>query len=267
MPMHADQQRIAAPLVRHLVARQFPLWAGRPLRRVRSAGTDHALYRLGADLAVRLPLRESSAQQVEKEQAWLPRLAPHLPLAVPAPVGLGTPDAGYPFPWSVLRWIEGATPPLAIATRDPAVGAELAGFVARLRSLDVFGGPTPGRHNFGRGAALATRDEPTRAAITALAGDIDAAAATAVWERGLAAAPHPMAAWIHGDLCPGNLILARGRLAAVIDFGGLAVGDPACDLIPAWNVLAGRRGMYSGTSWRRTAPPGRAGAPGPCRSP
>ena len=236
-PMHADEIAIDETLVRRLLTAQFPAWASLPLAPVREAGTDHALWRLGDDLAARLPRIPSAARQAAKEQAWLPRLAPSLPLAVPLPVGFGAPGAGYPWRWTVQRWLPGepATPE---RLADPGAAAgTLARFLVALRAVDAADGPPPGEHNFGRGEPLANRDAETRAAIAELdrLGLVDPAAATAVWEAALAApvwAGPPT--WLHGDLLPGNLLVADGALTAVIDFGGLGAGDPTVDLLPAW---------------------------------
>lgn len=244
--MHADEADIDETLVRRLIAEQFPQWAGLAIAAVQSAGTDNALFRLGEELAARLPRRPASTAQAEKEQRWLPYLAPHLPLAIPEPVAPGEPGAGYPWRWSVCRWLEGHDATQA-AVHDPAAAARsLGAFVGALREVDATGAPLPGRHNFYRGVPLAERDERTREAIDALAGVIDTDAATSAWEEALAAPAWegaPM--WIHGDLAPGNLLVRGGKLSAVIDFGGLTAGDPACDLLPAWNFFdAGAREVF-----------------------
>lgn len=221
--------------------RAVPAGANLPIDAVRSAGTDHAIYRLGERLAVRLPRIESATAQIAKEQEWLPRLAPHLPLAIPTPLAKGAPAEGYPWHWSVYGWLDGETATTA-TIEDPAdVATRLAKFVTALRLLDQTDGPPPGAHNFHRGVPLAHRDASTRAAIVALDGVVDARLVTAAWEHALHAAmwqDEPV--WIHGDLQPNNLLVHRGMLTAVIDFGGLAVGDPACDLMVAWTTLAAK---------------------------
>ena len=246
-PMHADEIAIDEALVRRLLAAQFPAWAALPLAPMREAGTDHALWRLGDDLAVRLPRIPSAARQAAKEQAWLPRLAPSLPLAVPVPVGFGAPGAGYPWRWTVQRWLPGG-PATPERLADPGAAAEtLARFLVALRRIDATDGPPPGEHNFGRGEPLANRDAETRAAIAELdgLGLLDPATATAVWDAALAA---PVwdgpPTWLHGDLLPGNLLAADGTLTAVIDFGGLAAGDPAVDLLPAWALFPAARARF-----------------------
>ena len=237
--MHADEVDIDEALVRRLLAAQFPQWADLPLAAVPSAGTDNALYRLGADMAVRLPRIESATWQVDKEQRWLPRLAPHLPLAIPVPLAMGEPGEGYPFRWSVYRWLDGENATVERIADPGQLAIDLAAFITALQRIDATGGPPPGAHNFFRGEPLAERDTETRAVIASLAGTLDADALTAAWKAALhAPAWHGPPVWIHGDLQSGNLLAVQGRLSAVIDFGGLGVGDPACDLIVAWNLLS-----------------------------
>lgn len=238
--MHTDERDTDAGLVRRLLAAQHPRWADLPVVRVASAGTDHALYRLGDAMVVRLPRIAAAAGQVEKEQRWLPVLAPRLPLAIPRPLAQGEPGCGYPWRWSVYGWLEGENA-VAAPLGDPLrAGADLGRFVRALRAVDATGAPVPGAHNFFRGVALAVRDAATREALASLDGEIDVLAATAAWDAALRA-PSWRAApvWIHGDLQPGNLLVRDGALAAVIDFGGLAAGDPACDLAVAWSFFTG----------------------------
>ncbi|OUC90111.1 aminoglycoside phosphotransferase family protein [Streptosporangium minutum] len=231
--MHADEVDIDASLVRRLLAGQFPQWADLPVEPVDSSGTDNAMYRLGEDMAVRLPRIEWAAGGVEREQRWLPRLAPLLPVAIPAPLGKGVPAGGYPWHWSVYRWLDGENPAVGRVADPGTLAEDLAGFVTALRRIDPAGGPPAGR-----GVPLATRDAPTRAAIGDLRGVLDTGAVTAAWEEALRIPEWSgPAAWVHGDLSPGNVLITRGRLGAVIDFGGVGVGDPTVDLVVAWNLL------------------------------
>src|SRR4051812_41323888 len=220
--MHADEVETDVALVRRLLAGQFPQWADLPVRPVPSWGTDNALYRLGDDLVVRLPRIGWAVTDVEAEQRRLRFLAPCLPLPIPEPLAAGVPGAGYPWPWSVYRWLPGEE---ARADRlaDPVGTAEtLAAFVAALHGVEVVDPPSGG----GRGGPLAGRDAATRAAIAALDGEIDTGAVTAAREESLATP-----AWdgppvsVHGDLAPGNLLLRDGRLSAVLDFAPLDAGD------------------------------------------
>jgi aminoglycoside phosphotransferase (APT) family kinase protein len=236
--MHADEVDIGPALVHRLLAGQFPQWADLGIEPVESAGTDNALYRLGDDLVVRLPRRERTSETLKKERQWLPRLAPLLPLAVPLPLADGLPADGYPFQWSVYRWLRGEDATIEPITDLSQLATDLAQFVGVLQRIDPTGGPSPGEHNFFRGEPLARRDEATRAAIASLARAVDSDAVTAAWEAALSAQEWERSpVWIHGDLDSRNLLVERGRLRAVIDFGSLGVGDPACDVMVAWKVL------------------------------
>jgi aminoglycoside phosphotransferase (APT) family kinase protein len=230
--MHADEVDTDPDLVRRLLAAQLPQFADLPIEPFPSTGTVNAIYRLGSVLCVRMPRVAAWARDLRREVRWLPRLAPHLPLAVPEPLARGRPGLGYPYHWAVYRWIEGE-PWAADRIADPsAAAADLAGFVASLRRIDTVGAPRSGRS--GR---LSTRNRPLRSVMEALDGVIDAGAVTAVWEESLTAPAWSEApVWTHGDLLPPNLLLRDGRLHAVIDFGGVGIGDPACDLIAAWSV-------------------------------
>lgn len=236
--MHADEIHTDEFLVRRLLAAQLPQWADLPVERVASGGTENAIYRVGDERVVRLPLKPGREDQVEKLHRWLPRLRPLLPLAIPVPLARGQPSDDFPLPWSVYPWLEGE-PASVAGVADPAqAAAVLAEFVAALRRIDPTDGPRPGSHNFLRGVPLAARDAQVRASLDALHGSIDIDAATAGWETALAAEEWKQpAVWIHGDLKSDNLLVVDGRLRSVIDFGGLGVGDPACDLIIAWDLL------------------------------
>jgi aminoglycoside phosphotransferase (APT) family kinase protein len=237
--MHDDEVDIDVALVRRLLTAQFPQWATLPLAPVPSAGTDNALYRLGSDMVARLPRIERATGQVDKEQTFLPRLAPHLPLAIPAPLALGRPGEGYPWRWSVYQWLEGENATIERIADPIQAALDLAHFVAALQRIDPTGGPPPGVHNFFRGVPLSTRDAQTRAAIAELSGVLATRAVTTAWDAALQTpAWHGPPVWLHGDLAPLNLLVQHGRLSAVIDFGSLGVGDPACDSIVAWNLLS-----------------------------
>jgi aminoglycoside phosphotransferase (APT) family kinase protein len=237
LKMHADEVETDVELVRRLLSGQFPHWAGLPLEAVESYGTDHDIYRLGDELSVRLPRIGWATGQAVKEAIWLPRLAPHLPLAVPVQVARGEPADGYPYAWSVYRWLPGESGTGTIDDLEQAA-VDLAGFVRALRRIDTMAAHP--RRPGSRGAPLAELDDDVRRAVAELGHRIDVDAALASWQESLAAAPwEDEEVWVHGDLLPGNLLAVDGRLTAVIDFGALNVGDPACDLQPAWNVFAG----------------------------
>ncbi len=238
--MHADEVSTDASLVSRLLATQFPQWAELPISSVRSSGTDNALYRLGDDKVVRLPRIHWALGQIDKERQWLPRLAPHLPLAVPIQLAKGEPGEGYPWHWSVYRWLEGENATIDQIADPNQAAIALAQFLTALQQIDTTDGPSPGIDDLARGKPLAARDSYTREAIAALQGMFDTGIVTAAWEAALQAPEwNRPTVWIHGDLLPGNLLFQQGRLSAVIDFGALGLGEPACDLMIAWSLFSG----------------------------
>lgn len=248
MRMHDDEVHLDTELVARLVRTQFPDLAHLPVRAVGSVGTQpsigtvNAVYRIGADLCARLPRVAHWAADLEREQRWLPILAPRLSLAVPEPVGAGRPDGSYPFPWAVYRWIDGrpyddGLVPDAGGGGERRAAADLARFVAELRRIEPTGAEPPGGRR-----PLRELDAETRVTIDAGGDVVDRAAATAAWERALEAPVWTgTPVWVHADLLRPNLLVRDGRLVAVIDFGGAGVGDPAADVIAAWTVF-GRPG-------------------------
>jgi aminoglycoside phosphotransferase (APT) family kinase protein len=235
--MHPDEIDIGS-LVSQLIANQFPHWTYLPITTVHSTGTDNAIYRLGDDMAIRLPRLPRAAVTVDNELQWLPRLAPQLPLAIPTPLAKGVPDDTYPYPWSICNWLPGdnIADPHDVDLTDAAV--RLGRFVAALQRIDTTGGPPPFR-----GGPVSTLDTRVRAEIQDLGahGTLDPDLAAAAWDTALAApAWDGPPVWIHADLYPTNLLAQHGRLSAVIDFGGLGTGDPAIDMLPAWALLTTR---------------------------
>jgi aminoglycoside phosphotransferase (APT) family kinase protein len=226
-------------LVRSLVDAQFPQWSQLPIRPVTAGGWNNKTFHLGESMLVRLPSAAGYAAQVKKEQRWLPILAPLLPLPIPTPLALGAPAKGYPWPWSIYGWLKGdvALPDRIDDLRDFAT--RLGQFLVALQRIDTTGGPRPGPHNFYRGGSLQTYDAQTQQAIAMLNGKIDTAAATEVWDTALVATWQGLPVWVHGDVSLGNLLVLDGSLSAVIDFGILGVGDPACDLAIAWTLFKG----------------------------
>jgi aminoglycoside phosphotransferase (APT) family kinase protein len=225
--------------VRRLVDSQFPQWSHLPVAPVELDGWDNRSFRLGSELTIRMPSGAWYAKQVDKEQRWLPVLAPHLPLPIPAPVARGEPGLGYPYPWSVYRWLDGE-PAATAPVGDPvAFAATLAGFLNALARVDATGGPEPGEHNWFRGAPLATYADEALDAVDRLGDEIPAEAVMRVWKDAMSTSWDRDPVWFHGDVAEGNLLVRDGRLAAVIDFGSSGVGDPACDVVVAWTFLDG----------------------------
>lgn len=228
--MHAGEAAVTAELVRGLVRARFPEWDGLPVvPLVSSSGTVNAIFRLGDTMYVRLPRLKGGVKGLLKEQEWLPRLAPHLSVPVPDLLGRGTPSDDFPWPWSIHRWLDGTHP-----APHADLALDLAEFVESMRRVPYTGGPPSYR-----GGSLAMVDAATREAIATLEPDLDTAQATALWSESLnAPAWDGPPTWAHSDLLPANLLVRDGRLSGVLDFGTVGMGDPACDLMPAWAVLS-----------------------------
>lgn len=226
---------ISPELVRALVSSQFPQWGNLPVRAVDRQGWDNRTFRLGDELTVRLPSAEGYVAAVAKEDRCLPELARHVPLPVPEPVAVGAPGEGYPFAWSVRRWLPGETVEVATGVDRTRLARDLGDFLTRLREAPVGRGPAAGRHSYFRGCHPSVYGDEVEAALERLADSVDVAACRAVWARALTSAWPSPPTWFHGDVSVGNLLTTDGALSAVIDFGSSGVGDPACDLVIAWN--------------------------------
>ena len=249
----------SALLLATLLRTQFPQWARLAISEVASAGTDNAIYRLGPNLVARLPRNPGSVPALLKEQTWLPALDGKLPAIIPHLVARGEPSAEFPAPWSIYGWIKGKTYSEGAVADWTAFVDDLADFIQALQRCDAANAPAPGQHNFGRGAPLATRERRVQAAIEATAARFDAKTILAIWtEDSSVPAWNGPLRWLHGDLHAQNILLANGRLHAIIDFGCLGAGDPACELAVAWRLLPGharerfRHALNPDTAtWRR----------------
>jgi aminoglycoside phosphotransferase (APT) family kinase protein len=232
MKLHEGEVDIDTDLVARLVATQFPRFAALPLSEVRSTGTVNAIYRLGDHHCVRLPRLAKWEQALHKELSWLPRLAPRLSLRVPEPIATGLPASGYPFHWAIYGWIEGSPYRDDLIDDERKAAEDLARFVAELRRVETLDAPRGGRR------PLRELDAWTRAAITSSRNVIDVDATLSAWEIALESPEWDgRPEWIHTDLLRPNVLVEAGCLRAVIDFGGVGIGDPAADLIAAWSVF------------------------------
>ena len=227
-------------LARKLIAQQFSEYVHLPIINVEKQGHDNRTYRLGNDLLIRMPTEESYALKVPKEQQLLPQLAKYLSVSIPAPIAMGRPSLDYPYPFSIYTWLPGKSVNLLVLTEQEQLqlALDLAGFLLELQSITRVAGPQPGQHNWWRGDHVSVYDCGAREQIAELAEIINATAALDLWERACATRWHHDPMWIHGDLAIGNILIDDGKLFAVIDFGGAAVGDPACDLTIAWTYFS-----------------------------
>lgn len=249
---------LSIEMVSLMIAEQFPHWAENDIRPVATSGWDNHTFRLGDDKLLRFPSHEIYASQVAKEQLWLPRFASHLPLKIPTPIAIGEPSQHYPLPWSVYRWIPGEVTSVTVIADMNHYASKLAQFLKALQSCDTSGGPVAGEQNFHRGGTLKVYDTDTRAAIAELDDSALRQALTQVWDRALSSTWSQDAVWIHGDIAVNNLLLKNGELTAVIDFGQLAIGDPACDIALYWTFFTEESGdvfkqilMLDDNTWDR----------------
>jgi aminoglycoside phosphotransferase (APT) family kinase protein len=234
--MHDDQLASDAELVGEILRDQQPQWADCAIREVSSTGTDHALYRLG-DAVARVPLRETATRPIDTEFRWLPWLAERLLVEIPRPLARVGPSPRFPYPWSIHSWVDGECGTTALIDRA-LLAVDLARLLRTLQALDTDGGPPSVEAYCWRGIPLRRRDASTREAIASSRELIDVAAVTSAWEAALDTPEWTgPAVWVHGDLAAGNLIFRDRRLAGVIDWACMAVGDPACDLVVAWELL------------------------------
>lgn len=228
---------VVEELAQSLIDGQFPVWSHLPLKKIDSAGTDNSIYRLGEELAVRFPVSASAAQQVAKEHIWLPKLI-SFAVAIPIVIGAGRPMNEFPFPWSVMTWIEGKDATADVIVDWLKTAEDLGQFIREFRSQNPSGAPLAGKHNAFRGTALGNLDQIARNAIDALRYMFDHSLLLDIWEQALGVEPWAGAPqWIHGDIHAANIIVKNGNIAGIIDLGLMGVGDPACDLAPAWSFL------------------------------
>jgi aminoglycoside phosphotransferase (APT) family kinase protein len=231
--MPAAEVEVDAGLVRRLLASQYPDLAGVPVV-VLANGWDNFSFRAGEDHVIRLPRREASVALIDHEMAWLPLLAPMLPLPIPTPLFRGEPGEGYPWPWLIAPHLEGESAALVGGLDHPEVARQLGSFLSALHRV----APREAPSNPYRGVPLAARDAATRERLDLLADSVDVAALTQIWDRALETGrPEGDARWLHGDLHPHNLLAKDGRLTGVVDFGDITSGDPATDLAVAWMMF------------------------------
>lgn len=229
-------------LARKLIAEQFHEYSHLPITDVEKQGHDNRTYRLGEYMLIRMPTAEDYALKVPKEQELLPQLAKRLSVSIPAPIKMGKPSADYPYPFSIYKWLPGKSINLLTLTAHDKeqLAVDLANFLKELQAMKDVEGPEPGQHNWWRGDHVSVYDKGAREQIAELAEIIEVGQALSLWDQACATKWDKQPVWIHGDFAIGNILMDGGKLSAVIDFGGAAVGDPACDLVIAWTYLSGK---------------------------
>lgn len=243
MRLHDDQLELTDAMVAALVADQLPELRNAPLSRVPSNGTVNVLYRAGEDLVLRFPMQGDDAtaarSELADEAANARRMLGHLPVASPEPVGLGAPGHGFPLPWAVYRWLPGRPASHEDLSGSVAFAEQLGAVVRALRRIDTEGRTFEGEQRGNvRGGGLLDQDASVRQWLDQSLGLIDVPAVENLW-AGLCVASRDGEpdVWTHGDLMPDNLLVAEGRLVAVLDVGMAGPADPALDLQPAWNLF------------------------------
>ena len=233
---------LSPDLARKLTEDQFPEYSHLPITDVEKQGHDNRTYRLGEQMLIRMPTAADYALKVPKEQELLPQLAKSLSVSIPAPIKMGKPSSDYPYPFSIYKWLPGKSINLLTLTEQEKeqLAFDLAKFLKELQAITDIEGPEPGQHNWWRGDHVSVYDKGAREQIAELAEIIDAGQALALWDKACATRWNKQPIWIHGDFAIGNILMDGGKLSAVIDFGGVAVGDPACDLVIAWTYLSGK---------------------------
>ena len=229
-------------LARKLIEEQFPEYASLSIVDVEKQGHDNRTYRLGEHMLIRMPTDADYALKVLKEQELLPQLAKRLSVSIPAPIKMGKPSADYPYPFSIYKWLSGKSINLLTLTdqEKEQLAFDLAKFLKELQAINDIEGLAPGQHNWQRGAHVSVYDKGAREQIAELLEIIDVSKALTLWDRACETKWNKPPIWIHGDFAIGNILMDSGKLSAVIDFGGTAVGDPACDLVIAWTYLSGK---------------------------
>ncbi len=226
-------------LVQRLINSQFPQWKDLAIKPVEPQGWDNRTFRLGSHLSARLPSGEEYVRQVQKEQKWLPLIAPHLPFPIPEPIAMGKPSKDFPWSWSIYKWLDGNSANI-VELEDihlETIAQQLAYFLNEFHKYNAAGAPTPGLHNWWRAAHTSIYDAETRTLINQLKHFIDADSATSLWEKAIRSKWHQHPVWVHGDVASGNILLKDNKISAIIDFGCMGIGDPACDLTITWTFF------------------------------
>jgi len=233
---------ISIELVKKLVDEQFPQYSNLEIQPVKFSGIDNRTFHLGNDMLIRLPSAEGYAPQALKEQKWLPVLRQYIDIEIPKPLHLGKPKFGFPWNWSIYQFIPGKSINMLELTENELtrLAYDLANFIKNLHQVSIEDAPLGGIHNYYRGCHQSIYDQDARRDIDILSNIIDSSKALKLWEMALKSKWMKEPVWVHGDMAIGNLLMQDGILSAVIDFGCMGIGDPACDLVIAWTFFHGK---------------------------
>lgn len=231
--------KINETLAHKLIQDQFPEWASLPIKAVANCGWDNRTFHLGPQMLIRIPSGEEYAPQIMKEYEWLPKLSEQLSFQITTPIALGNPSSIYPWHWCINHWLEGETVSKHTIHNMNQLAQDLGRFLKEFQAIDSAGGPLPGPHNFHRGGLLHAYDHEMQIALPKIEDIECRQLGTALWEEALSSQWENKPVWVHGDVAVGNILVHHGHLEAIIDFGQLAIGDPACDLVIAWNFFSG----------------------------
>lgn len=236
-----NTKNINPTLVNAIISCQFPEYSHLAVTKPKKQGHDNHTFKLGKTMIVRLPTQQSYSQAVNKEQRFLPVLAPHLKTRIPKPVRLGMPSNLYPYHFSIYEWIPGKSLDVVnMCDQDKErLSLNMVEFLQELQDI-VVSGPSPGQHNWWRGGHISIYEKDAKKQFSQLSGMIDANKATQLWDAACKTKWSKRPVWIHGDLSAGNILIQKNKLCAVIDFGCMGVGDPACDFGVAWTLFNGK---------------------------
>lgn len=223
--------------VKNLISHQFPQWQDLEITFVKNSGHDNQTFHLGQNMTIRLPRSAKYEPQIKKESIWLPVLAKHLSFHIPTPLGLGHPSVLYPSFWSVNQFISGETLTRKNVANLSLLALDLTKFLVELQKVPITTAPAAGDHNFFRGASPSVYHDEVINTFTTLQNDLPVKQLEKIWLNAITSSWEHEPVWLHGDIAPGNLIVQKGRLHGVIDFGIMAVGDPACDYAMAWSFF------------------------------
>jgi len=223
---------INVELAKKLITEQFPQWEELPISAVSHSGWDNRTFHLGQEMVIRLPSAEKYAPQILKECLWLPKLARQISFKIPKPLGLGYPSETYPWHWSINTWIDGKSLNQDTNVDLKQLAKDLAQFLKEFESLDTTDGPV-----LEHGNQLRDYTHEINNVLAKMKSSKERTIANSIWNKALNTNWNQKPIWVHGDLAIGNILIENAKLEGIIDFSGLEVGDPACDLVIAWNLF------------------------------